>query len=449
MVPAERILETAKERSADIIGLSGLITPSLDQMVHVAREMERLGMDTPLLIGGATTSMVHTAVKIEPSYHGPVVHVLDASRAVGVVGRLLDKGRCDAFAREVRADYEKARERRAAKRGKSELLSLEEARRRRFRTDWSSYEPPTPARPGVHLFDPVPISGIVPYIDWTPFFQAWEIKGKHPDLLSDPGVGEQARVLLADAHALLERIEAEDLLRPRAVVGLFPANAAGDDVTVFRDPERTDVRAVIHGLRQQFEKKGRESLCLSDYVAPADTGLADWIGAFAVSAGHGLEEIVAAFEAEHDDYSAILAKALADRLAEALAELTHERVRTDLWGYAPEESLDNRGLIAESYRGIRPAPGYPACPDHTEKRTLFALLDAEKRTGIHLTESFAMMPGASVSGWYFAHPGARYFGVGRIGRDQVEDYAARKGMSVEETERWLTPSLDYDPDERP
>ncbi len=448
MVPAETILETARERNADVIGLSGLITPSLDQMVHVAKEMERLGFETPLLIGGATTSKVHTAVKIEPGYHGPVVHVLDASRAVGVVSRLLDRNRREAFVREVRDDYREARERRASKRAKSELLDLEEARARRFRTDWSSYAPPAPAKPGIHVFDPVPIAEIVPYIDWTPFFQAWELHGKHPDLLDDAEVGEQARALLADAHALLERIEAERLLRPRAVVGLFPAAAVGDDVKVFGDGDRSDVRAVVHGLRQQFEKKGRENLCLSDYVAPEDTGLADWIGAFAVSAGHGVDELAAGFEAEHDDYSAILAKSLADRLAEALAELMHERVRTELWGYAPEESLDNEDLIRERYRGIRPAPGYPACPDHTEKRTLFSLLDAEGRADVHLTESCAMTPGASVSGWYFAHPGARYFGVGRVGRDQVEDYAERKGMSVEEAERWLAPSLDYDPEER-
>ncbi len=449
MVPAERILEEARARGAHVVGLSGLITPSLTQMVHVAREMERVGMETPLLIGGATTSKVHTAVKIEPGYHAPVVHVQDASRAVGVVGRLLDPARREAFVREVRAEYADARARRAGRREKSELLALAEARARRFRTDWTSYVPPEPASPGAHVLDPVPIAEIVPYVDWTPFFQAWELEGRYPALLDDPAVGVQARTLLDDARTLLRRIEAEELLRPRAVVGLFPAASTGDDVKVFRDGGRADVRAVIHGLRQQFDKHGRENLCLSDFVAPEESGVPDWIGAFAVSAGHGLDDLVATLEAGHDDYSAILAKALADRLAEALAELVHARVRTELWGYAPDEALDNEALIGERYRGIRPAPGYPACPDHTEKRTLFALLEAEARADIHLTESCAMLPGASVSGWYLAHPGARYFGVGRIGRDQVEDYAARKGMGVGEAERWLAPNLDYDPEERP
>jgi len=445
MVPAEKVLEAARERGANVIGLSGLITPSLDQMVHVAKEMERTGFEIPLLIGGATTSKVHTAVKIEPAYHGPVVHVLDASRAVGVVGRLLDKNRRDAFMDEVRADYEKARRRRAGKREKSELLDLEEARAHRFRTDWSSYDAPVPARPGVHRFD-VTVDEILPRIDWSPFFQAWEIRGKYPDIFDDPDAGEQARQLYDDAQVLLERIRAEKILRPRAMVGFFPAAGSGDDVKLFTDESRSELRAVVHGLRQQFDKKGRENLCLSDFVAPEDTGVEDWMGAFAVSAGHGLEPLVAEFEAAHDDYSAILAKSLADRLAEGLAELMHERVRRELWGYAPDESLDNADLVAERYRGIRPAPGYPACPDHTEKRTLFDLLDAENCADIRLTETCAMVPGASVSGWYFAHPGSKYFGVGRVGRDQVEDYAGRKGWSVEETERWLSPSLGYDPD---
>jgi 5-methyltetrahydrofolate--homocysteine methyltransferase len=414
-------------------------------MVHVAKEMERTGFELPLLIGGATTSKIHTAVKIEPAYHGPVVHVLDASRAVGVVGRLLDKNRRPDFLREVRDDYEKARQRRAGKREKSELLDIGEARARRFRTDWTSYDAPVPAKPGVHRFD-VTVEEILPRVDWSPFFQAWEIRGKYPDILDDPDAGEQARQLLEDARALLERIRDEKILEPRALVGFFPAAGSGDDVKVYADRDRSEVRTVIHGLRQQFDKKGRENLCLSDFVAPEDSRVNDWIGAFAVSAGHGLDPLVAEFEAAHDDYSAILAKSLADRLAEGLAELMHERVRTELWGYASEEALDNEDLIAERYRGIRPAPGYPACPDHTEKGTLFRLLDAEACADIHLTETFAMVPGASVRGWYFAHPGSKYFGVGRLGRDQVEDYARRKGMSVEEAERWLSPSLGYEPD---
>jgi 5-methyltetrahydrofolate--homocysteine methyltransferase len=446
MVPAEKILDVAREKQVDIIGLSGLITPSLDQMVHMAKELQRLGFEAPLLIGGATTSKAHTAVKIEQCYEGATVHVLDASRAVGVVGALLDREKRDAFVSELRAEYRDVREKRAGKREKSELLPIEEARRRGAKVDWDAARPVTPASPGVHVLE-VPVSELRRYIDWTPFFEAWELRGKYPHILQDELVGAEAKKLLADAERMLDRIEREGLLQAKAVVGLFPAASVGDDIEVFADASRRGVRAVVHGLRQQFGKGERENLCLSDFVAPAGSGQPDWLGAFAVTAGHGAEEIVRTLEAEHDDYGAILVKSLADRLAEALAERMHEVVRRKLWGYAPDEALDNDALIAESYRGIRPAPGYPACPDHTEKHTLFELLDVESRIGVRLTESCAMWPAASVSGWYFAHPSARYFGVGRLGRDQVTDYARRKGWTLAEAERWLGPSLGYDPDE--
>jgi 5-methyltetrahydrofolate--homocysteine methyltransferase len=446
MVPAQTILDTARERGADVIGLSGLITPSLDEMVHVAREMTRQGFTMPLLIGGATTSRAHTAVKIAPAYSGPAIHVLDASRGVGVVSQLLSAERRDAFLGDVRGEYEKLRAQHGARDAERVLLPLSEARRRRLQVDWSAYEAPAPRRPGVTVLPNCPLDELVPYIDWTPFFQAWELKGSYPAILEDSTVGEQARRLLEDARQLLERIVRERLLQARAVVGVFRANAVGDDVAIYGDGAGSEVRATLHGLRQQFEKApGRPNLCLADFVMPQSIGRPDWIGAFAVTAGIGQDALVARFEREHDDYQAILTKALADRLAEALAERLHERVRADLWGYAPDERLDNAALIEERYRGIRPAPGYPACPEHTEKRTLFELLDAPRQAGITLTESCAMLPTASVSGWYFAHPAAQYFGVGRIGRDQVADYATRKGMTVAEVERWLGPNLAYDP----
>jgi 5-methyltetrahydrofolate--homocysteine methyltransferase len=443
MVPAETILDAARTERPDVIGLSGLITPSLDQMVHMAKEMERTGIDTPLLIGGATTSKIHTAVKIEQHYHGATVHVLDASRAVGVVGTLLDPERRGPFLDRLRSEYDEARARRADRGERAPLLDVEEARRRAHRSVWADYAPPQPLQPGVHT-STVPLGELRPYIDWTPFFQAWELSGRYPEILSDEAVGEQARTLLADAEALLDRMVDEGVLEARAVVGLFPAAARGDDIVVYDDARR-EIRAVLHALRQQFGKAGRANLCLSDYLAPEGARRDDWVGAFAVTAGLGLEPWVEAFEADGDDYSAILAKALADRLAEALAERTHAVVRRELWGYAPDESLDAEGLISEAYRGIRPAPGYPACPDHTEKRTIFALLAAEDTVGVRLTESCAMTPAASVSGLYFSHPEARYFGVGRIGRDQVTDYARRKGWSLQEAERWLSPNLGYDP----
>jgi len=451
MVPAQKILDTARDEGADVIGLSGLITPSLDEMVHVAREMTRQDFRLPLLIGGATTSRAHTAVKIAPAYRGPTVHVLDASRGVGVLSQLLSTERRDAFARETAADYDRIRQRHGAREQGKVILPLDEARRRRAPVDWSAYVPPVPCRLGVARFDAYSLAELVEFIDWGPLFATWELRGAYPGILDDPTVGEQARILLRDAKALLDRIVRERLLRARGVFGLFPANTtAADDVEIYRDEGRREVAAVMHGLRQQFEKPpGRPNLSIVDWVAPRETGLRDYVGAFAVTAGIGLEEVVGAFERDHDDYSAIMAKALADRLAEAFAERLHQRVRAEFWGYAPDEQLDHSALVAERFRGIRPAPGYPACPEHTEKRTLFALLDAPAAAGITLTESCAMWPAASVSGWYLAHPEAHYFGVGRIGRDQVADYARRKGWAPAEAERWLGSNLAYDPEARP
>jgi len=443
MVPSETILATAKERNVDVIGLSGLITPSLDHMVHVAREMERTGLHLPLLIGGATTSEIHTAVKIEPVYSGPIVHVLDASRSVGVVGALLDDRQRGPFMEQVQDKYVTLRERHANRRAKTELLSLAEARSNAWSPD-TGYAPYPPAFPGISLFPDHSLAELRETIDWTPFFQAWELRGAYPKIFADPLVGPQARKLYDEANALLDRIIDDGLLTARGVMGLFPAASVGDDIEIYEDETRGAVRAVVHGLRQQFRKDGRPNRCLSDYIAPKGTEN-DWLGAFTVSCGEGVQTLVDEFLADHDDYHAIMTKALADRLAESFAERLHQRVRTDVWGYAPDEVLDNDALVAESYVGIRPAPGYPACPDHTEKRTLFELLESERHTGVSLTESFAMMPAASVSGWYFSHPDARYFGVGRIDRDQVSDYAARKGMSMEEAERWLAPSLGYEP----
>jgi 5-methyltetrahydrofolate--homocysteine methyltransferase len=451
MVPVERILKEAAEQSVDAIGLSGLITPSLDHMVHVAKEMERCGLHLPLLIGGATTSKTHTAVRIEPEYSGAVVHVLDASRSVGVAQKLLDERRRAGFQDEVREEYREIRERYAARRDQARLLPFEEAVRRSLHLDWETYRPPVPKRPGIHVFDDIDLEELRPFIDWTPLFQAWEMRGKYPALLEDPVVGEQARILIADAHKLLDRMIAEKRVRARAVVGLFPAGAVGPaEVAVWSSETARDQRLEsFYFLRQQFDKPGRPNLSLADFVAPVETGMEDWIGAFAVTAGEGLDMFVAELAAQNDDYSSIMVQALADRLAEALAERMHWVVRSDLWGYAPGERMDNDALIAERYHGIRPAPGYPACPDHTEKRTLFKLLGAEAHSGIHLTESCAMMPAASVSGFYLAHPAAAYFGVGRVGKDQVEDYAGQKGIAVEEAESWLAPNLAYEPEPSP
>jgi 5-methyltetrahydrofolate--homocysteine methyltransferase len=442
MVPAAKILETARAENVDIIGLSGLITPSLEEMAFLAGEMEREGFTMPLLIGGATTSKAHTAVKIETQYSGPVVHVQDASRAVGVASALLSDDQRDGFVAGVKAEYDAIRTHRASSGKQTRLVPLADARANRMQIDWAAQAPPVPARPGVTVFDSWPLEDLVPRIDWTPFFQTWELAGHYPDILEDAVVGETARSLWKDAQAMLSRIVSEQWLTARAVIGLFPANAVGDDIAVWasegaRGSERA---ATIHTIRQQMAKAdGRPNMALSDFVAPVETGVKDWVGGFAVTTGHGIDERVAAYEAAHDDYNSILLKALADRLAEAFAERLHEQVRREYWGYAPDEALDNSALINEAYQGIRPAPGYPACPDHTEKRTLFRLLDVPALAGISLTESCAMLPTASVSGWYFWRPEARYFGTGMIGEDQVADLAARKGMAEPEMARWLAP----------
>ena len=447
MVPAAKILETAREEEADVIGLSGLITPSLDEMVQFANEMQRRELDLPLLIGGATTSLVHTAVRIEPQYDGPVVYVQDASRAVGVVSKLLSPTARDGFVATTREAYEVARDRHLGRRDTVRRHSIERARELSAAIEWDGYEAPTPKSPGITVFEDYPLEELIGRIDWKPFFQTWELSGSFPQILNDPVVGVAARDLYDDAQEMLHRIVEEGWLTTRVAVGFWPANAVGDDIQLYRSDARDEVLTTVHTLRQQTNaERERENFALSDFIAPRNSGVADYLGGFAVTAGLGIEEHIARFEAEHDDYQAIMLKALADRLAEALAERMHERVRRELWGYDPDEDLENDDLIAESYRGIRPAPGYPACPDHTEKRTLFDLLEAEQNTGIELTESFAMTPGASVSGWYFSHPQARYFGVGRIEREQVEDYALRKGWSVSEAERWLASNLNYEPE---
>jgi 5-methyltetrahydrofolate--homocysteine methyltransferase len=447
MVPAQTILETARRESADIVGLSGLITPSLDEMAHVAREMERGGFAIPLLIGGATTSRAHTAVRIAPNYSAPVVYVPDASRSVPVVQSLLSPDARETYAAEVRADYERVRAQHAEKKGPGPLHPIAEARARGLKTDWTEYRPPAPQRSGLVVLRDYPLDRLVPVIDWTPFFQAWELSGRFPKILDDAVVGEAARRLYAEAREMLERIVREKWISAHGVCGLFPAaQVDGDDIAIYSDEARRTVRTTWHNLRQQNHKPaGRPNLCLADFIAPASSGVPDWIGAFAVTAGSGIEERVARFEARHDDYSAIMLKALADRLAEAFAEHLHARVRREYWGYAPDEQFDNEALIEESYRGIRPAPGYPACPDHSEKAALFALLAATENAGMRLTESFAMLPAASVSGFYFSHPESSYFAVGKIGEDQVADYARRKGIAVTEAERWLMPLLAYEP----
>lgn len=443
MVPCDRILHAAREHQADMIGLSGLITPSLDEMVHVAKEMEREGFSVPLLIGGATTSSKHTAVKIAPSYKQPVVHVRDASRCVGVVERLNNPDAKPAFDRENRAAQEADRGAFARKRQRK-LVSYDEAFRRRHTIDWPGTTIATPAFLGTKVLDPVPLAEVIPYIDWSPFFMAWELKGKYPAILDDPVVGPQARKEFEYAQRLLDRLAREQLLTARAIYGFFPANTEGDDIVVYTDETRTRERLRFPMLRQQWEREGQASFrSLADYIAPAGLGIPDYLGAFAVSAGFGVEELVGRYKADLDDYNAIMVEALADRLAEALAESLHERARRD-WGYGAAENLAKDDLIEERYRGIRPAPGYPACPDHTEKQTLWTLLDAENATGIRLTESFAMYPASSVSGLYFAHPEARYFAVDFVTKDQVENYAARKRITQAEAERWLSPILSYE-----
>ena len=447
MVPAQKILDTAREKKVDIIGLSGLITPSLDEMCHVAAEMEREGFDLPLLIGGATTSRVHTAVKISPNYaRSQAIYVTDASRAVGVVSSLMSEEERPKMIARVREEYARMAESYARGRAEKSRASLAQARANRLKLDWAAYVPPKPSFLGTRAFRNYDLGELARYIDWTPFFQAWELKGAFPRILNDDKYGEAARQLFDDAQALLKQLIAEKWLKANAVVGFWPANSIGDDIELYADEARTKELATLHTLRQQMARDGtRANLALADFVAPKETGLADYIGGFAVTAGIGEEDVARRFERANDDYSKIMVKALADRLAEAFAEALHARVRRELWAYAPGEKLSNEELIAEDYAGIRPAPGYPAQPDHTEKRTLFKLLDAEKATGLKLTESCAMWPAAAVSGFYFSHPEASYFGVGKIGRDQAADYAARKGWSLEETERWLGPILSYDP----
>ncbi len=443
MVPAERILETAVKEGADMVGLSGLITPSLEEMAHVAREMERLGMRLPLLIGGATTSRTHTAVKIEPNYSGPTVWVPDASRAVGVATHLASEEGREAFVSQVREDYLKVRDAHARKTGQ-QSVPLAAARANGARVDWAAYRPVAPRRTGVVALKGYPLERLVPFIDWAPFFQAWDLVGKYPAILDDPVVGEAARNVHRDGLAMLDRLVKGRWLTASGVYGLWPANAVGDDVEIYADASREHVLATWRNLRQQNEKPaGNPNLCLADFVAPRESGVADFVGAFAVTAGLGIEAKLAQFEAANDDFSAILLKALADRLAEAFAEHLHQRVRTEFWGYAAGEALTNDELVAEKYAGIRPAPGYPACPDHTEKETLFRLLDAVANAGIGLTDSFAMTPAAAVSGYYIAHPEARYFAIGKVERDQVADYAHRKGMDLAACERWLAPVLNY------
>jgi 5-methyltetrahydrofolate--homocysteine methyltransferase len=453
MVPAAKILETAREKQADVIGLSGLITPSLDEMVHVAQEMEREGFRLPLLIGGATTSRAHTAVKIAPHYQASTVHVLDASRAVGVVNSLLNEELKSEFDKKTREDYERLRREHSARTQRKNLLTLNEARANQTPIDWSSYVPPKPeflgARPYASNLGTVSLRTLAEYIDWSPFFHAWELRGRYPAIFEDPKIGKQARELFGDAQKLLDRIVAKDLLLARGVHAFWRANTVGDDVDLYSDEGRTKKLATFFFLRQQIQKPtGQFNHCLADYIAPRNSQLSsinhqltDYLGGFAVSI-HGADELAEEFKQQHDDYSAIMTKALADRLAEAFAEYLHKLTRI-AWGFGRDEQLSQVDLIREKYRGIRPAAGYPACPDHAEKRTLFDLLDAESNAGVTLTESFAMHPGASVSGLYFSHPESKYFGVGQIGRDQVVDYATRRGESLPAVEKRLAPNLDY------
>ncbi|OZB86601.1 MAG: methionine synthase [Thiotrichales bacterium 12-47-6] len=450
MVSSEKILQSAKDWGADMIGLSGLITPSLDEMVHVAKEMQRQGFTMPLLIGGATTSRAHTAVKIDPAYEGAVVYVKDASRAVGVAQSLLSQELRDAFKAQTKAEYAQVREERKKRGEGAARIPLSQARANSIQLDWDNYTPPKPSFLGIKVLNDYPLTDLMQRIDWLPFFNAWGLAGTFPAILTDKVVGEEASKLYADAQQMLQQIIDERWITARGVFGFFPANQADnkDDIILYTDDGRQTEQLHLHHIRQQMDKKrGGYNQCLSDFVAPRSSGKADYIGGFAVCAGFGIDEHIARFEAEHDDYHSIMLKALADRLAEAFAERLHELVRKDYWGYAQDEALDNEALIAEKYRGIRPAPGYPANPEHTEKGLLWQLLNPLDNIGLAITESYAMYPTAAVSGWYFAHPESRYFGVGAIGRDQVEDYAHRKGMSIAEAERWLAPNLGYDPEE--
>lgn len=442
MVPCEQILKVAKEQNVDIIGLSGLITPSLDEMVHVAKEMERQGFKLPLLIGGATTSKAHTAVKIEQNYHQPVVYVNNASRAVGVCSSLLSDELRPAFVEKLNLDYERTRDQHHRKIPRTKPVSVEVARANKAVIDWDNYTPPVPAKLGVHVFDDFDVATLRRYIDWTPFFMTWSLMGKYPTIFEHEEVGEEAQSLFHDVNALLDRVEREGLLKARGICALFPAASVGDDIEVYRDESRTEVAHVLHHLRQQTEKPKGYNYCLSDYIAPKESGKRDWIGAFAVTGGIGERELADQYKAQGDDYNAIMIQAVADRLAEAFAEYLHQQVRKEIWGYAADEELSNDDLIREKYQGIRPAPGYPACPEHTEKGTLWEMLQVEQTIDMSLTTSYAMWPGASVSGWYFSHPDSRYFAIAQIQQDQMQDYAQRKGWNAQEAEKWLGPNLD-------
>ena len=441
MVSCEKILKVAKEENVDIIGLSGLITPSLDEMVHVAKEMERQGFDLPLLIGGATTSKAHTAVKIEQNYSQPVVYVNNASRAVGVCTSLLSKELKPAFIEKLDIDYDRVREQHSRKTPRTKPVSLARARANKVDIDWVNYTPPAPVKSGVHIFDDMDVATLREYIDWTPFFMTWSLMGKYPAILDHEEVGEEAKRLYKDANDLLDRVEKEKLLKARGMCALFPANSVDDDIEVYTDESRTDVLKVLHNLRQQTEKPKGFNYCLSDYIAPKKSGKADWIGGFAVTGGIGERALADDYKAKGDDYNAIMIQAVADRLAEAFAEYLHKIVRKEIWGYSPDETLSNDDLIREKYQGIRPAPGYPACPEHTEKGTLWELMNVEESIGMSLTSSYAMWPGASVSGMYFSHPDCRYFAIAQIQKDQAESYAERKGWDMLETEKWLGPNL--------
>ncbi|MCB1179016.1 MAG: B12-binding domain-containing protein, partial [Leptospiraceae bacterium] len=445
MVPSDKILSEAKKHNADILGLSGLITPSLDEMVYVAKEMEREGFKIPLLIGGATTSPAHTAVKIAEQYSEPVVHVLDASRVVNVVGSLLNPKQKEDYIKANSEKQQKLRDTHYSRKSERKLLSIENARKNSFKTDWDKLEIPKPSFTGIKVFDDIKLDDLVNYIDWSPFFHAWELKGRYPAILEDEVVGKQAKDLFNDANKLLKDIIENKRFGTKAVVGFFPANSVGDDIELYTDDSRSKILTTFRTLRQQADKGDEQAnYALSDFISPKSTGKKDYLGCFAVTAGHGVEEFAKSFEDKHDDYNSIMAKALADRFAEAFAEYMHKKMREE-WGYGKGEGLSNEELIMEKYRGIRPAPGYPACPDHTEKRTLFNLLEVEKNTGITLTENFAMWPASSVSGLYFAHPDSRYFAVGKLTKDQIEDYAKRKNMPLNEVERWLAPNLEYEP----
>ena len=445
MVPATTILEEAQKHNVDIIGLSGLITPSLEEMTHIAKEMKRLNLNIPLMIGGATTSKAHTAVKIAPEYDEPIVWVKDASRAVGVAQSLISDELRSKFVEDLNTDYANARARHEARQSDIQWLSLEDAQTNKTPIDWNGYTPAKPSFLGTKVFDDYSLQELVDYIDWTPFFHSWELKGSYPKILNDAEKGEEAQKLFADAQGMLKQIISEKWLSAKAIVGFYPASSVGDDIEVYTDDSRNKVATVFHNLRQQVQKKAEDKAnrCLTDFIAPKDSNVQDYIGAFAVTAGIGIDEHIAEFEKNHDDYKAIMLKALADRLAEAFAERMHERVRKEFWGYAGDETLNNDQLIKEEYRGIRPAAGYPACPDHTEKDLIWDLLQVKENTGIWLTEAKAMVPTAAVSGIYYSHPDAVYFAVGKINKDQVEDYAKRKGMTLEEAEYWLAPNLGY------